>query len=212
MDQIPSSTPVEPVAPVAAEPASATATATAPAPAAAPAALDAKATKAEKDAKARLKDSYERFVERLSVELKEAGKVGKKQWEDALKSTREFVQKARPELKREDIEKVAETVKKDVRHALRTVRERGEDWTRSESFLAARDKGAQFLLKLATRLKDTFESIETNLEETLRYRKGEVVTAGRFVCASCANELTVAEAGALPPCPKCAKEEFRRKA
>lgn len=69
---------------------------------------------------ARFKDGYERFVQRLSVELREAGKVGKKQWEDALVSTREFVQRARPELKRQDVERMAETVKKDVRHAARS--------------------------------------------------------------------------------------------
>src|SRR5437588_12116849 len=95
------------------------------------------------------RETYERFVQKLTEELKEAGKGGKKQWEDAVKSTRDFLAKAKPPLKRDELEKVAETVKKDVRHALRTIKERGDAWTSSEAFLTARDKGAEFLLKLA---------------------------------------------------------------
>jgi hypothetical protein len=156
--------------------------------------------------------TYERFVERLGVELKEAGKVGKKQWEDAVKSTRDFLQKARPPVVREEIEKIGETVKKDVRHALRSFRARGEEWTKSESFLTARDKGAQFLLRIAHKLKDAAESVETNLEEAIRYKKGEVVSGGTFTCADCHEEQKVTEAGPLTLCARCGKEDFRRKA
>jgi hypothetical protein len=179
-----------------------------------PANADAKATANAKNEKAvtdRFKEAYERFVQRLTDELKQAGKVGKKQWEDALAKTREFIARAKPELKREDIEKMAETVRKDVKSALRSFKSRGEDWTKSESFLTARDKGAEFLLKVASRVKDAFETLETNLEETLKYRKGEFVTGGRFICTSCTAELTLAETGNIPACPKCGKEEFKRK-
>jgi rubrerythrin len=172
---------------------------------------ESQGTNQEKAVKDRLKDTYEKFVQRLTDELKQAGKVGKKQWEDAMKSAREFIQKSKPELKRDDIEKMAETVKKDVRNALRSFRTRGEDWTKSESFLTARDKGAEFLLKAATRVKDAFEAIENNLEETLKYRQGELVGGGRFVCTACNAELTVAESGPVPACPKCGKDEFKRK-
>src|SRR4051812_45255325 len=105
------------------------------------------AEKAETPAK-RAREAYERFVQKLTDELKEAGRGGKKQWEEAVQSTRDFLAKAKPPLRREDLERVGDTVKKDVRHALRTIKERGDSWTSSEAFLTARDKGAQFLLKL----------------------------------------------------------------
>src|SRR5581483_6277213 len=101
--------------------------------------------------------SYVRFVHKLVDEVKEAGKGGKKQWEDAVKSTRTLLAKAKPPLKRDEIEKLATTVKttvtEDVRHALHTIQERGDAWTSSERFLRARDKGAQFLIKIAQRVK-----------------------------------------------------------
>lgn len=159
----------------------------------------------------RARETYERFVQKLTEELKEAGKGGKKQWEDAVKSTREFLAKAKPPLKREELEKVSETVKKDVRHALRTIKERGDAWTSSEAFLAARDKGAQFLLKLANRVKDAALTVETNLQETLRYKTGEVVSGGTFVCAECSEEQKLETAAALAACARCGKEDFRRK-
>lgn len=157
------------------------------------------------------RETYERFVQKLTEELKEAGKGGKKQWEDAVKSTREFLAKAKPPLKREELEKVAETVKKDVRHALRSIKERGDSWTSSEAFLTARDKGAEFLLKLAKSVKDAAVTVETNLSETLRYKKGEVVSGGAFVCVACSQEQKVEASGPIPACPKCGKEDFKRK-
>jgi len=156
------------------------------------------------------RETYERFVQKLTDELKEAGKGGKKQWEEAVKTTRDFLAKAKPPLKRDELEKVAETVKKDVRHALRSIKERGESWTSSEAFLTARDKGASFLLKLAHRVKDAAVSVETNLQEALRYKKGEVVSGGTFVCVACSKELKLESSGPMPACG-CSKEDFTRK-
>ncbi len=68
--------------------------------------------------KARLKDGYERLAHRVGTELHERGKIGKKQWEEALTAAREFVQRSKPELKREDVEKVA--------HCLHERSERGD--------------------------------------------------------------------------------------
>jgi hypothetical protein len=165
----------------------------------------------QENAVKKARETYERFVQRLTDEVREAGKGGKKQWEDAVKATRDFLEKAKPSLKREELEKVGETVKKDVRHAFRSIRERGDAWTSSEAFLTARDRGAQFLLKLVKSLKDTAVSVETNLEETLQYKKGEVVSGGTFVCVGCSTELRLETSGPIPPCPKCAKEVFKRK-
>ncbi len=157
------------------------------------------------------RETYERFVQRLTDEVREAGKGGKKQWEDAVKATRDFLAKAKPPLKRDELERVGETVKKDVRHALRTIRERGDAWTSSEAFLTARDRGAEFLLKLVKSLKDAALSVETNLEETLHYKKGEVVSGGTFICVGCSQELKVETSGPIAACAKCSKEVFRRK-
>ncbi len=76
---------------------------------------------------------------------------------------------------------------------------------------AMRDKGADFLLRIATRVKDAAEAVETNLEEILRYRKGEFVGGGRFVCTKCAEALVLEESGPIPAC-KCGHEEWKRKA
>src|SRR5262245_58824722 len=70
------------------------------APAAVETAAPATAEKAdEKALRAKLKDGYERFTQKVASELRERGKVGKKQWEEALKTAKDFVQKSKPELK-----------------------------------------------------------------------------------------------------------------
>jgi rubrerythrin len=175
-------------------------------------AVKTEAATATESAVKKARESYERFVQKLTDELKEAGKGGKKQWEDAVKSTRDFLAKAKPPLSREELEKVGDTVQKDVRHALRTIKEKGDAWTSSEGFLTARDKGAQFLLKLVHRIKETATTVETNLQETLSYKAGEVVSGGAFVCTSCSQELKVESADAIPTCAVCGKAEFKRKA
>jgi len=133
--------------------------------------VETAAPKKAETAVQKARETYERFVQKLSTDLKEAGKGGKKQWEDAVKSTRELLAKAKPPLNRAEIEKVGATVKSDVKKALLTIQERGDAWTSSERFLTARDKGAQLILKLAKRARELAASVETNLEATLKDRK-----------------------------------------
>jgi hypothetical protein len=166
-------------------------------------------TPAPQAALAEVNTRLQRFAQRVTKELREARDAGLKQWEGAVKSAREFVRKAKPELKREDVAKIGENVRKDVRKALGVVKTRSDGWTRSGAFLTARDKGAQFLLRLALKVKKAAGAIESNLEETLKYRTGDLVGKGTFVCVSCAKEVTV-EAGAIPACV-CGKDSFKRK-
>ena len=65
--------------------------------------------------------------------------------------------------------------------------------------------------KLANKVKDAAISVETNLQESLRYKKGEVVSGGTFVCAACSEELKIEASGPIGACPKCGKEDFARK-
>jgi rubrerythrin len=162
------------------------------------------------ETKTRLKEAYERIVQRVGHELKGARNVGKKQWEESVKSAREFVKRAKPDIKREDVDKVGETVKKDVRNVVGSLKARGKGITQSQSFLTARDKGAQFLLKIAHKLKDAAVKVESNLEESLKYHQGEFAGAGVFACTSCNKELALKEAGTIPACG-CGKGDFKRK-
>ncbi|MBI3725337.1 hypothetical protein HY251_15500 [bacterium] len=150
-----------------------------------------------------------RIVNRVSKELKDAGFRGKKQWQEVVKSARDLVKRAKPEIKRE---KLGEAWRKEVREAMKTLRTRSEGWTHSKPFLNARDRGAQFLLKLATRVKDAAVKVETNLADTLKYHKGDVVSGGTFTCTGCSEELKLTESGTIPACPKCGKVDFKRKA
>jgi hypothetical protein len=117
-------------------------------------------TEAPAEAKTEAHASYVRFAQKLVDEVKEAGKGGKKQWEDAVKSTRDLLARAKPPLKRDELEKLATTVKT-------TIQERGDAWTSSERFLKARDKGAQFLIKIAQRVKEAALNVETNLQQAV---------------------------------------------
>lgn len=160
----------------------------------------------------RMRDTYERIVQRVTHELGDVTALGKRQWDEALAAARNFVLGAKPdERERHEVESVAATVEKDARHGLHLIKVRGTDWARSASFLAARDKGAQVLLKLVLKIKDAAEAVESNLAGAMTYHRGEHVPGGHFLCASCSKEVVLDVSRRIPACPTCGKGEFRRK-
>ena len=74
----------------------------------------------------------------------------------------------------------------------------------------SRDKGGAFLVSVAKGLGEWSQSMGHKLDTSLKYKTGEITHGGEFVCTSCEAKLHLKQPGRLPPCPKCAKTEFRR--
>jgi len=74
----------------------------------------------------------------------------------------------------------------------------------------SRDKGVAYLAAIAKGFGDWSQSLGEKLDTSLQYKTGEITHGGEFICISCESKIHLKQPGRIPPCPKCAKTEFRR--
>lgn len=111
----------------------------------------------------------------------------------------------------ETINKVAETVKKDLASAAVKM---GPEWKKfsaksADAFAVWRDRGRGFLASAATAVGEWLQEAGRRFEHPV-YRAGEMTASGSFECTACGEKLSLATPGHLPPCPRCRHLEFRR--
>lgn len=92
--------------------------------------------------------AIEPVLKRLVDDLREAGQVGKKQWEDAIARTREVVARA-PEQARAELDKAATRVRS----------------TMTKGLEEAQGRGAKLLLRLVHEVRVRAEQAESTLEK-----------------------------------------------
>ncbi|MCG6862649.1 MAG: zinc ribbon-containing protein [Chromatiaceae bacterium] len=159
----------------------------------------------------RLVEAYERMLKRThdTIELAE---------KETVPAFRELLHKARDnmvelgELTREEAQKVAEYVERDIEDAAAYIAETGEDlksWWRFDL-----DMMEQRMLDVFSRVADQTSVQLHNLAEQARqaslYNAGEVAGPGTLVCDSCGAEVQMLKTGRIPPCPKCQGTELKR--
>lgn len=118
------------------------------------------------------------------------------------------------ELTREEAEKVATYLERDIQDAARYLAESGEDlraWWRFDL-----DLMEQRLLDMFTSVADQtrlqWEQLAERAWAASHYRTGEVAGPGTLVCSECGAEIHFHQPGRIPPCPKCHATLFRRSA
>jgi hypothetical protein len=159
----------------------------------------------------KLVDAYERMLKRTHETIEQAEK-------ETVPAVRDLLYKARDnmveleELTREEANKVAEYVERDIKDAASYIAETGEDlkkWWRFD------------LDQIEQRLLDTFSQVADQTSVQLHswaeqarqvnlYHTGEITGPGTLVCDSCGAEMHMHKAGRIPPCPKCATTAFKR--
>jgi len=115
------------------------------------------------------------------------------------------------ELTKEEAEKLAGYLKRDLVDAARYIKESSEDFKiwfgfdveliedrLQELFTQAADQTTVELMKLK--------------EQASQYRTGEITGPGTLCCNECGELLHFHRPGHIPPCPKCHGTVFRRKA
>lgn len=154
----------------------------------------------------RMVEAYETMLERIHAMGERTGPaIG-----NAIDQARETAVEL-GELSREEAEKIASYIERDIHDAARFVVETGEDfrnWFRFDVQL------------VETHLFNLFASVadQTSLElqklaERARHaplRTGEVTGPGTLECQRCGEQLHFRKAGRIPPCPKCRETEFKR--
>jgi flagellar hook-basal body complex protein FliE len=168
-------------------------------------------TEQSESVREKLVKAYDRMMEYLH-EIMERGEGGAENLTQALHEARDRVADL-DDVTREEAEKVADYLKRDLRQAGSYMDQSGHDmadwlhmdmelieWSLIDLFMQAADNTKLQLLLL-----------EENAKHVDEYRSGEITGPGVLVCDNCGEELHFNKSGHIPPCPKCQASRFTRK-
>jgi rubrerythrin len=168
---------------------------------------------APRDPFGHLAAAYEKMLERVHQALERAG-------QDTIPSLRRSVEQAREkavelgELTREEAEKVAGYVERDMRDAatfLSESRQELADWLKFDLHLIE-SRLLEMFASVADRTRVELSALAEQARQAAFYRTGEVTGPGTLVCRWCGAAMHFHKAGHIPPCPTCHSVEFRRTA
>lgn len=166
----------------------------------------------------RRNETADRLVHAYERMLKQTHEAIAKAQRESVPKFRELLDKARDnmvelgELTREEGEKVADYIKRDIEDAASYLVETGQemrDWWRFDLELIER------------RMLETFTQVadQTSLQlaqwaerarRTSLYQAGEVTGPGTLVCDRCGAATHFVQAGRIPPCADCGGIDFHR--
>lgn len=139
--------------------------------------------------------------------------------DDGIHSFADALEKAKEKtseiggLTQEEINKISDSVKRDIEHAASSFNETEEDndlseWLKFdidlienfalEAFLSVADKTSVELAKLK------------KIAEQNTYHSGEITGPGTFVCEQCDKEIAFKSTSEIPKCPQCGASTFVR--
>lgn len=159
----------------------------------------------------RLSGGYNRMMERVKATIDEAG-------DKAIPSLRHNIEQAREkavelgELSREEADKVAMYLQRDLQDAARYIGESGtdlRDWLKIDlELIEDRMLDAMFGVADQTRLQ--MLQFQDELAEHALWHTGEVTGPGALRCTGCGEEIHFHQTGRIPPCPACHGTVFQR--
>ncbi len=115
------------------------------------------------------------------------------------------------ELSKEEVERVAEYLKRDLLDAAAYVEETGEDFATWLGFdiELVEDRLKELLMQAAD--QTTVDLLELKEQAEARgYHTGEYTGPGTLVCDNCSEKLHFHKVSHIPPCPKCKGTSFHR--
>ena len=159
----------------------------------------------------RLVDAYERMLERVQDTAEATEKKTVPWLREALAEARERAVTLN-ELTREEAEKIATYVERDVQDAAEFIAESGQefrDWLRFDIALI-QDRFLEVFAGMADQTSQALKDIAERARVINTYHTGEITGPGTLLCSACKEPLHFEKTGRIPPCPKCHHTEFRR--
>ena len=155
----------------------------------------------------KLVDAYETMLKRVDEVADKTMPALKKSLEQARETAIEM-----GELTREEAEKIAGYVERDMKDAAQFIVDTGQDF---------RDWFSFDVQLIENKFYDLFASVadQTSLElkdwaerarRASQFHTGEITGPGTLVCTQCGEEIHFKKPGRIPPCPKCHATEFKR--
>jgi len=167
--------------------------------------------KDEKDPVERMVDAYERMLEYVDDVIGKAEKTTLPTLKKSLDAAREKAVELN-ELTREEAEKIAAYVERDMKEAAHYLVETGDEFREWFRFDVKLIEGRlmEMFASVADRTRLELERFANQAREAAVYRTGEITGPGTLVCDQCGKELHFHKAGHIPPCSKCHGTTYRR--
>jgi hypothetical protein len=155
--------------------------------------------------------AYDTMMARVKTALEEAE-------ESTMPVVNGFIHKARDraveleELTREEAEKVASYLQRDMQDAGKHLAETGHelgDWLRFDVELVE-DRLLDMLSLVADRTRLEMLQFEHDVEEGLAWHAGEITGPGTLVCDACGAETRFNATSEIPVCPNCGHTLYHR--
>ena len=167
-------------------------------------------TSEDKSALDRLVAAYETMLERVHETVERA--------ESHVPALKQNLEQAREkavelgELTREEAEKVASYVERDMHDAAVYLSETGEQLKEWWDFdlKQMEERMLEAFASVADQTSLQLRQMRENLRRAEFYHTGEVTGPGTLVCTGCGKTMNFKKPGHIPPCPGCRKTEFRR--
>ena len=156
-------------------------------------------------------ESISQAIDKATSELKQVGEHSVEAISKASTALRKDIASTTEGLKPK-VDEVTEAGRKQFDHWLDKGGALWQDISREaeHAYEFSRDKGGTFLVNITRGLSEWSQSVGEKLENSLKYKTGEITHGGEFVCTSCESMIHLKKPGRIPPCPKCRKTEFRR--
>ncbi|MCU7850798.1 MAG: zinc ribbon-containing protein [Candidatus Thiodiazotropha sp. (ex Monitilora ramsayi)] len=138
--------------------------------------------------------------------------------ENALPGIKEYLDDAREkmvelgELSREEAEKVAGYVERDMKDAADYLLETGEQmsaWWRFD-VQQVENRMLEMFTGVADQTKLELAKLAQRASRSSLYHTGEITGPGTLVCTGCGKEMHFKKTGHIPPCSGCKGTEFQR--
>lgn len=116
------------------------------------------------------------------------------------------------ELTREEADRVAGYLERDLHDAANYLAQTGEDlraWWRFD-LAQVEERLMEMFTSVADQTRLQWEQWAEQVWVASHYRSGEISGLGTLRCASCGEDLSFPQPGEIPPCPKCGGTLFER--
>lgn len=151
--------------------------------------------------------AYETMLERVNQFSDKAGPVLKEGIDQARETAVEL-----GELSREEAEKIAAYLERDMKDAAEFIVETGQDfkdWFKFDVQLIEA-KLFDMFASVADQTSVELRELAERAKRASRLKTGEITGPGTLECVECGEQLHFDKPGHIPPCPKCRATEYKR--
>lgn len=159
----------------------------------------------------RLAAAYDKILQEVHEALESAR-------DNALPGLKDYIADAREkmvelgELSREEAEKVAGYVERDMKDAANYLLESGEQlsaWWRFD-VQQIENRMLEMFTSVADQTKLELARLAQRATKVSLYHTGEVTGPGTLICTDCGKEIHFKKTGHIPPCSGCNGTQFQR--